>query len=105
MTMIPISAKETVRLTPSDLPEGAEDAPVYLIAVPTLRERVGFRRALAATGARYPGDSELVSCLKEGVGQVVAEDQRPELLALLDDYEATAPDDRSEDLLAQAGEI
>ena len=55
--MLPVSANDVIRFTPPDLAEH-ENAPLYLIAVPTLLRRAAWRRDVSAQGARYPGDSE-----------------------------------------------
>lgn len=77
----------TIRFTPSGEGDGA---PVYVIAVPTLMQRAGFRRDVAAAGARYPGQDEMFEALREGVRSAVEDDAQPALLETLDAAQAAA---------------
>jgi hypothetical protein len=89
-----ISAKETVRFTPSDLCDehGAPQpgAPIYLIEPPTGLTKATWTRELTNLGARHVGQDELDAALRRGIREVVAEDMRGELFALLDDFNASS---------------
>jgi hypothetical protein len=86
---LPITTKEPVRFTPARLAERA-DAPVFVLRVPSLRERIALDAAIAAEGVRYPPDSELAQALRDGIAAHVLENQWPELLAYVEELEAAA---------------
>lgn len=80
---LPVSARQPDRFTP---PASAGDdlPPVYLIAVPTVMAKAMWQRRVAQAGAVYASDATLTDALRDGIAAVVAEDQRAELLAILD---------------------
>lgn len=82
------------------LKAAGREPPTYLIAPATIRERIAFRRAVAAEGARMPRDDELVACLRAGVREA-APDNADELLATIDEWAETPPEDRGPDLIAR----
>lgn len=43
------------------------DAPVYLVAPLSYRDRAGYRGAVAAAGLRYPGQPELLRTVREAI--------------------------------------
>ena len=73
--MLPISANETVRFTPASYNDATE-APVYLLALPTVRMKAGLWREITAEGLSYPSDLDLYAAAREGIQTVVADDQR-----------------------------
>jgi hypothetical protein len=79
--------------------------PVYLIAVPSLRQRLAWRRDLAASGARYAPEPELIASLRRGVEATVIEEDRPALLDLLDRFEAAPEEERDAELVDEAEQI
>jgi hypothetical protein len=79
--------------------------PTYFLAVPSLRDRLAYRRALAATGARYATDAELLATMREGVNAVVAEDQRAILIDILDRFEGAPEAERAGEIADQVEEI
>lgn len=87
--MLPISAKDTVRFTPPGL-DGQSVAPVYLLAVPTIRSRAAFRRELAAEGATFHDDDAMFQGLRDAVGRQFEHDQttNADLQAVLDRFAA-----------------
>lgn len=95
--MLPISTKEPVRFTPDYLDAG-DNAPVFLLKVPTMRERIALDAAIVAEGCRFPGNAELIAALRAGVEQHVIEADQPALLAIIDAFaelpstETLAPD-------------
>ncbi len=68
----------------------ASPAPVYLIAVATLRERIDFRRALAATGARFPSNGEIVARIAALIDEIVLDEDRPAARELVAEFEAAS---------------
>ena len=85
--MLATSTKEPVRFTPGRYQE-AEGAPVYLVAVPSQRQVISWRRAVEEAGGRYHPFERMIACLRQGIREVVADDQQGELLEILDSYEA-----------------
>jgi hypothetical protein len=61
-----------------------EKPPTYLVGVASVWGKKEVRRAVIASGARFVDRSELLECLGDAVRFVVAADQRPELLDLLE---------------------
>lgn len=86
------SAKQVDRFTPVALcDENGKPQPgavVYLIQAPTLQARAEWRRELSDRGARHVSRDSLMATLRRGIKEVVAEDQRDELLAFCDEYDA-----------------
>jgi hypothetical protein len=92
--MLPISTKAPMRFTPETL-AGRADAPEFLLAVPTMRDKIALDAAIAAEGVRYPGDAEFAAALREAVrAHVVFEDQ-PALLDLIDEFDAATEEMRA----------
>lgn len=89
--MLPISAREPVRFTPDHYrsEDGAvpAGAPVYLIAVPTLRGKAEFNRACVAAGLVTHDRTAMIATLREGVAAQIEEDQAGPLLDMLDRIE------------------
>jgi len=85
------SSKQEVRFTPRDLcdengnPE--KGAPVYIIEPPTVFTRSEWNRALLNIGARQVSSTDLLVVLRRGIREIVAEDQRDEILAFVADFE------------------
>lgn len=88
-----ISAKQVVRYTPRDLIEDdrpVEGAPVYLIEPPTVFTRSEWNRALLDIGARQVSSDDLMATLRRGIREVVAEDQRAELLEFVEAFQESS---------------
>jgi hypothetical protein len=85
------SAKQIVRFTPRELCDEdgrpLPDAPVYLIEPPTLFTRAEWHRAMFDIGARQVTVTDLLATMRRGIREVVAEDQRDELLAFIEQFE------------------
>jgi len=84
--MLPISTKDLVRFTPDALKD-REDAPVFLLKVPTMRENMAFTRVLLEEGLTYPSDVEYVETLRGAIIECVADDEQPALLQIVDEFE------------------
>jgi hypothetical protein len=95
LTSLPLSTRDLVRFTPPDR-EGQDDAPVYLLAVPTYRDVIKWRHAVRAEGAQYPGDGEMLSCLRAAVTALVSADEQGSWFETLDQYEAAT--EKTDDL-------
>ena len=108
--MIPLSAKEVVRVPVDDV--------TYLVAVPTLLSRAVYRRDVQSLGAVYHSDESMLNTLRDGVRECVADDQQGVLIELINSYEietkamAEIGDDANDqereslkDLQARMGEI
>jgi hypothetical protein len=87
--MPPVSTKELVRFTPESM-KAREDAPVFLLKVPTLRDKIALDACLAIEGVRYPSNAELAQALREGVAEHVIDGDQPTLLEILDEFEAAS---------------
>lgn len=66
---------------------GEPDRPVYILAVPDLLQRAGFRREVRRTGADYPGEAALYKALRADL-TVLAPANLDTLLQLVDEVEA-----------------
>src|SRR5690349_10245918 len=86
--MLPIGTADPVRFTPARYGDGAAGAPVYLIRPATIRERMAFRRDVAAAGARFVAVDALRAALREGVQATAAPDAAEKLVAILDEVDA-----------------
>ena len=86
--MIPTSAKEIIRFTPSDSAPDAENPPVYLIAVPTVMQKKAYRRDVRAVPAFYIADTDMFNLLRDGIKAVVEDGAQAELLELVDSFES-----------------
>ena len=99
--MLPISAKEPLRFTPDRYrnQEGAipDDAPVYLIAVPTLRGKAEFNRACVAAGLVTHDRAAIIATLREGVAEQIEADQAGPLVDMLDRIEAADADNPADE--------
>lgn len=93
-TILPISGQDRVRFTPPSA-ENDDPKPVYILAVPTVREQAALTRDLAVEGLEYPSDERLTHLAEQGIGEIVDEDQRPQLMEIAAQYR---------DLLARAPE-
>jgi hypothetical protein len=91
---LPISPRDPVAFTPFSY-DGKDNPPVYLVSPATRRQRIAFRRALTAAGARYPSDLALMAALREGIAALLPAAELGPLLALIDGAEA----------ITKAGEI
>src|SRR5574338_80975 len=85
--MLPISTKDPVRFTPPSL-EGRDDAPVFLLKVPTMRERLALSAAIAEEGVSIPSNSEMATALRDAIAEHVVDEQQPELLGFVDEFAA-----------------
>lgn len=85
--MPPVSTKDLVRFTPDRLKE-REDAPVFLLKVPTMRDNIAFTTALLEEGLVYPSDVEYVAVLRAAIAECVSDDEQADLLQIIDEYEA-----------------
>ena len=94
----PITRK-TVRFTPPEL-EGREGAPVYILKMPSKRDQIEFKSAIAGSGLRYPSNEELFECMRDDLRVNVQEfeplikaiDAYEEQVAALDEFTAGAID-------------
>jgi hypothetical protein len=64
--MLPLSSKAVDRFTPPAR-EGQADAPVYLIAIPTLTGRARYRRAMSAAGVRIWDRDAMVAAARQSI--------------------------------------
>ena len=105
--MLPISTKEPARIGGLKLPSGAMVEAWFLIKVPSLRDTMAIEAAVVAEGVRYPTDAELVTALREAVTTHVVDAEHPELLAIIDEYEAAIEEKQqpSEEVLQRINEI
>lgn len=67
--MTATSAQDRARFTPASY-EGADGAPVYVIAPLTFRDRGRFRAAIAGEGIRYPQDREVAQAALDALGEL-----------------------------------
>ena len=79
--MLPVSAAQQGEFSFEDIH--------YCFQIPTIKSRAKFQKILASEGVFYPPDSELIRCLEKAVQEIVADDQKSELLAILELVEAT----------------
>ncbi len=84
---------EVVDLVPADqegLPEG--ERITYHLRVPTLYERIAYRRAVAEKGGHEHKPLDLLRCLRRGVAELMEESENTEarefILAAIDEQEA-----------------
>lgn len=84
--MLPITTKGLVPFTPDALKE-RDPAPVFLLKVPSLRENMGFTRVLLEEGLIYPSDVEYIEALRGAITECVADDEQPDLLQIIDEFE------------------
>ncbi len=99
----PPFTRKTVRFTPPEL-EGREGAPVYILKVPTKRDQIEFKSAIAGSGLRYPSNEELYECMRDDLRANVqafdplieAIDAYEEQVTALDEFTAGAVDQLSE---------
>jgi len=82
----PISTKDLIRFTPDSLKD-RPDAPVFLLKIPTVREKITFESHMEAEGLRYPPAAELYAAMRAAIRDQVVEDEQPALLALIDEAE------------------
>lgn len=85
----PISTKDLIRFTPDNWKD-KDDAPVFLIKVPTVREKIGFEAQMELEGLRYPQNLELYTALREAIKDQVIDEEQPALLAIIDEAEAVS---------------
>jgi hypothetical protein len=87
-----ISVKQVERFVPFQLRDrdgGAlPGAQVYLLNPPSYMTKARFRRAVGEAGAWQPDQDEMVSVLRRGVTERVAEHQQPQWLSLIDEWDA-----------------
>lgn len=81
MSDIPLSSADEVRY-----PIDGTDV-VFYIRPSTKKERAKFRRDLRSEGAVYHDDEAMLAMLKEGIRAVVAEDQRAELIEMVNAFQ------------------
>ena len=87
--MLPISTKDLVPFTPDGLKE-REDAPVFLLKVPSLREKIAIDFEIAAAGVRYPSNTEYAAALRAAVLEHVIYDDQPQLLQFIEEFDSAA---------------
>jgi hypothetical protein len=63
-------------------------SPVYLITPPSIMTKARWRRDLAEAGAILPTRDDLLETIRQGINTLVAEDQRPEFIALIEEWDA-----------------
>lgn len=83
---LPLSTKTLVRFTPPGL-DGEPGAPVYLLQVPTLRDKAAWRREVIAAGVVYHDATSLRRGLKAGIAALFDAEQARELIDLLDRFD------------------
>ncbi len=89
----PISLREPIRFTPESWKEDGElkeGAPVFLIKVPSIREKIALDTSISLEGVRFPSNQEMAQTLRAGVIEFVADEDQPNLLQILDEFEAAA---------------
>ena len=77
--MIPLSAKETVRVPVDEI--------TYLVAVPSLLTRAEYRREVQALGAVYHSDGAMLNTMRDGIRECVVQNQQDELIEIINSYE------------------
>ncbi len=80
----PPFTRKTVRFTPPEL-DGRDGAPVYILKVPTKRDQIEFKSAIAGSGLRYPTNEELYDCMRDDLRANVQAFEP--LIAAIDAYE------------------
>lgn len=90
------------RFTPKHY-EGQAGAPVYLIMPADLRRRAQLWSTLTALGARLPMDKEMHAAMRQGITEIVVEEERGEAMAIMDALESEQQ--LTEMQLAQLGVI
>jgi hypothetical protein len=99
----PPFTRKTVRFTPPER-EGQDGTPVYILKVPTKRDQIEFKSAIAGSGLRYPSNEELFECMRDDLRVnvqafeplIAAIDAYEEQVAALDDFTAGAVDQLAE---------
>lgn len=118
--MLPISARQLVRFTPSGYDEAAravakdalasaetayeraeaearlaeiESPPVYLLKPATMLDKQEINASLIAAGISHVSKEEKLSLLEDAVAELVAEHQRAELLELIERLRELDPED------------
>lgn len=104
MTMLPLSARETVPYIPRAYRD-QPDPPVFQIGVPTVLGRAQWRRSVAAHGAQYPDDDALLDAVRAAIEFMVDPADRDKAVEALEAYRAMAPGDRPAELTAKAAEL
>lgn len=104
--MIPISAKERIFYTPEHY-EGAEDAPVYELAVPTVAGKALWHREINTLGARSRSQAEMIELVRQGVRDLYPAEGQGGALETVAAYEAAgdAPDEALGDRFVAIEEI
>jgi hypothetical protein len=82
----PISAKEHVRFTPDHLKD-RENPPVFLLKVPTVREKIAFESMMELEGLRYPQDAELFAAMRDAIKDQVVDHEHAGLIAIIEEAE------------------
>lgn len=99
--MILVSSREPVRFQ--------QGSRTYLIKPASVYGDAALRRAVSASGARYPSDAEMMAILKTGIAALLArpEDmaQRDAYLALVDEFMAKTLDVDGLERLAEVERI
>lgn len=85
--MLPISTKEPARFTPPYL-AGQNPKPVFVLAVPTVRERIALDADIVAEGVGFPSQAQLLAALRSGVAEHVVDAEQGPLNDLIDELEA-----------------
>lgn len=89
--MLPISSKDWVRFTPDRLKESdGENAPVFLVKVPNMRDKINIDATIAEDGARYPTNTEYAEAMRGAVRENVIYEDQPMLLQIVEEFEAVS---------------
>lgn len=97
---LPLTKKDLIRFTPE-----RDNAPTYLLGVPTLAGRANFRRKIEEEGASFISDAALLDTLRDGVREHVTDNQKEEVLGLIDEFEACAPLEILPELISKIKDI
>lgn len=79
--------------------------PVYLVRVPTLQGRAAYYRDMAAEGADYPSDLEMLLALEDAAKTLLADDERAEIQAAIDLQRTEAANEASAKAIDRAMDI
>jgi hypothetical protein len=89
--VVPISTRDLLRFTPEVLKErDGDEAPVFLLKVPSLRDKINIDAMIAEDGARYPTNAEYAETLRRAILENVIYDDQPALLQYIEEFEAAA---------------
>jgi len=89
-----LSTKHPIRYTPEHLRE-QPGAPVYLLKVPTIRDRLAHQRELQAEGAAWQSDEQILAALLQALDRQLDPPLAQEMRAVLERH-AQAKKERAE---------